>query len=113
MMIELSSQSGRVIVVTSAALLVFLPIILGGCAITTQAADGRVTRFGFVWDTFSREDRLGETIVDLRTIGIGLDTTTATGGIVIGYKSSKTFAVGPDSCMAVEMMAEQPQSTAP
>ena len=107
-MIERNSHGQ--ILAASAALLVVFPVILGGCAITTQAADGRVTRIGLVWDTFSREDRIGETLVDLRTIGLGLDTTTATGGVVIGYKSATTIAVGPNSCIAVGMTAESRQS---
>ncbi len=86
-----------------------LCLVLGGCSMTFQSRDGYQTRMGFVWERKKPDLVNGFSYTDSRLAGLGLDFTSETGGLVLGYRSVETITVEKDSLLEVEL---GPQSRA-
>lgn len=79
----------------------WLAILISGCSVTYIDADGGTRRLGFL--SITEEPGACSLVRTVTTAGITLDTTSATGGFNLGYKTLKTVQPPSEGAVAFEI----------
>ena len=76
-------------------------ILSCGCAVTLESENGDLHRFGLFWETTKADPAGAVQHKQLRTLGLGIDTSETTGGLVLGYKEWSVISLSGDSSVVV------------
>lgn len=92
-----------------------LVVVLSGCALVWDDADGRRHFIGVGHVSWSPGRIAGETVVTgTDVIGIGIRATSDSGGFVVGYSSDRVARIGDDmtvtmTCVACDLNTANPR----